>query len=93
MKKTMEKKMKLLSVLFPQMWFKDGGEFRNDGSNSIWTGEGSFIQDEHGREQYAFDHYGYHDTMGVNPILNKALNNLNLYAEFYDAGTVFIYPQ
>lgn len=75
-----------LQKQFPDMWFKDGAEFSDGYKNTIWTGEGSHIDGE-----YAFAHWGYPDTMGVNPKFDEALNKLGLWAEFYDAGTVFIY--
>lgn len=86
MKAKMMKKMEKLQAMFPDMWFKDGGEFHNNDSNSIWTGEGSWIGDE-----IAFCYFGFEETMGVNPKLNAVLDKLGLWAEFYDAGTVFIY--
>lgn len=86
MKAKMIKKMEKLQALFPDVWMKDGGEFRDDDANSIWTGEGSFIG-----EQSAFSSYGYDETMGIHPKLQDALDKLGLWAEFYDAGTVFIY--
>jgi len=84
----MEKKMERLARKFPKVWFKDGGEFSPDHDGLIWTGEGSYIGDAN-----AFDYYGYGNTMGIHPELHKALDKLGLYAEFYDAGTVFLYPQ
>jgi hypothetical protein len=87
MKADMSKKMGKLQAMFPEMWFKDGGEFRDNDANSIWTGEGSYIDGNS-----AFSSYGYSETMGVHPKLDKALSKLDLWAEFYDAGTVFIYP-
>lgn len=82
----MEKKMESLAKQFPHVWFKDGAEFANGYEGTIWTGEGSYIGDES-----AFDYYSYGSTLGVNPKLVKALDKLGLYAEFYDAGTVFLY--
>lgn len=86
MKAKMLNKMKKLQAMFPEMWFKNGDEFYEKESNFIWTGEGSFIG-----EESAFCYFGYSDTCGVNPKLENALNKLGLWAEFYDAGTVFIY--
>ena len=86
MKKVMVNKMNKLQALFPEVWFKDGGEFSTGQANTIWTGEGSFIDGD-----YAFSSYGHRDTMGVHPTMDKALRKLGLWAEFYDAGTVFIY--
>jgi hypothetical protein len=76
-----------LKKQFPDIWFKHGSEFYDDDSKKfIWTGEGSFIGGD-----YAFSLYTYPDTIGVHPKLEEALSKLGLYAEFYDAGTVFIY--
>ena len=86
MKVTMERKMEKLAEKFPDVWFKDGEEFANGYENTIWTGEGSDIGGES-----AFSSYGYRDTMGVHPLMQKALDKLGLWAEFYDGGTVFIY--
>lgn len=76
-----------LKKQFPDIWFKPGSEFYDDESKKfIWTGEGSFIGDD-----YAFSLYDYPNTLGVHPKLEQALSKLGLWAEFYDAGTVFIY--
>jgi len=95
MNQAMQTKMQKLVSLFPKVWFKDGSEFSNQHANTIWTGEGSWITPNRqyldGFEPSAFDYYFYSETMGVHPILNKALDDLGLFAEFYDAGTVFIY--
>lgn len=86
MKKALENKMNKLAKQFPMAWFKDGGDFCESKSNTIWTGEGSCVGDD-----YMFCHYGYRDTMGVHPKFEAALKKLGLWAEFYDGGTVFIY--
>ena len=86
MNKAMQTKMAKLAKQFPQVWMKDGGEFDGRHDNTIWTGEGSEVDDHS-----AFSSYGYYDTMGVHPKLEAALKKLGLYAEFYDGGTVFIY--
>jgi hypothetical protein len=88
---TMEKKLERLAKKFPRVWFKDGGEFSPDHVGTIWTGEGSYIGDEGQWE--AFDYYGYDSTFGVHPKLAHVLENMGLYAEFYDAGTVFFYKK
>lgn len=86
MKAKMLNKMEKLQAMFPEMWFKNGDEFYEKESNFIWTGEGSCVEGD-----YAFDMYGYGETMGVHPKLENALKKLGLWAEFYDAGTVFIF--
>ena len=85
----MQTKMEKLAKQFPNVWFKDGGEFANGYENTIWTGEGSTIGDY----DYAFCNYSYYETLGVHPKFAKALDKLGLYAEFYDGGTVFIHNQ
>jgi hypothetical protein len=95
MNQAMKTKMQKLVSLFPKVWFKDGSEFSNQHANTIWTGEGSRVDTDfkysNAFEPPAFEYYYYPETMGVHPVLNKALDDLGLFAEFYDAGTVFIY--
>jgi len=86
MKQSLETKMQKLAKQFPGVWMKDGEEFSAGYENTIWTGEGSEIGSDS-----AFDFFGYRNTMGVHPRLLRALSSLGLYAEFYDAGTVFFY--
>jgi hypothetical protein len=81
-----QNKIKKLQKLFPEVWMKDGAEFSNSHKNTIWTGEGSYIDG-----YSAFSYYDYSNTMGIHPKLEKALNKLDLWAEFYDPGTVFLY--
>jgi hypothetical protein len=81
----------VLSKKFPDVWFKDGWEFSQEHIGTIWTGEGSYIGDEGQWE--AFDYYGYDSTFGVHPKLAHAIDSLGLFAEFYDAGTVFFYKK
>ncbi len=82
----MEKTIEKLQSKFPLMWFKDGADFSNMHTDTIWTGEGSYIGDAN-----AFDYYGYGNTLGIHPAFQKELDKLGLFAEFYDAGTIFLY--
>jgi len=76
-----------LQVQFPRAWFKRGEEF--DGrKNSIWTGEGSFIGDDH----YVRGIFEYYDSEPVDPEFNAFIEPRGWYVEWYDAGTVFLYP-
>jgi len=86
MKTLLKRKMHRLQQRFPAVWVKDGAEFDGSTANKIWTGEGSEIDG-----YAAFNYYAYQNTMGVHPELDEYLRKLGLYAEFYDAGTVFIY--
>lgn len=87
MNKRIEVKLNKLSKMYPNAWFKAGAEFSLSHENTIWTGEGSYTKDG----QSLFNYYAYCDTMGIHPQLAQTLDKLGLYAEFYDAGTVFIY--
>lgn len=80
--------IKILAKKFPDVWFKEGWEFSQDHVGTIWTGEGSSVGNWE-----AFDYYGYDSTFGVHPKLAHAINSLGLFAEFYDAGTVFFYKK
>ena len=82
----MEKTIEHLQSKFPKMWFKDGSDFSSMHIDTVWTGEGSYIGDES-----AFDYYSYGNTLGIHPAFQRELDKLGLFAEFYDAGTVFLY--
>jgi hypothetical protein len=88
MDRKLSSKMSQLRALFPNIWFKDGSDFYGNPHNFIWTGEGNHIG-----EESAFCYYAYPETFGVHPVMAQALDKFGLYAEFYDAGTVFIYPK
>jgi hypothetical protein len=92
MRKAMWNKMEKLQTMFPEVWFKDGGEFDNTSADKLWSGEGSYIDGIP-----AFDYWerpsGLYTDFGIHKKLDAALDKLNLYAEFYDGGTVMIYPK
>ena len=71
---------------FPHVWIKDARDF--NGSDGLWTGEGSEIDGIS-----AFDHYADNSLyiMGVHKKLSDFLHKLGFYAEWYDAGTIIIY--
>jgi hypothetical protein len=92
MKTIWETRQSVLEAMYPKAWFKLGEEFGSGHVNSLWSGEGSEMYDE----EYEFDvplfnYYGYQDTLGINPKFLNTLQDMGLWAEFYDAGTVFIY--
>lgn len=83
-----------LNKEFPGVWIKDGAEFDSRHAGALWTGEGSWVEDEHGKDA-AFDSYSVVDELypnGVHHQLATFLEQRGFYCEFYDAGTVFIYP-
>lgn len=88
MNQTLLTKKQALARQFPNLWMSDGEDFSSGHENTIWTGEGSTVNDYN-----AFDYYGYSNTHGVHPKLAQALEKLGLYADFYDPGTVFFYPK
>ena len=85
---------KMLAKKFPKMWIKDGEEFDYKDSNfknSIWTGEGSELNDFEIFNHYANDINESAYTMGVLNELHFFLKKHGWYASFYDGGTVFLY--
>jgi hypothetical protein len=89
MKKSIERKLNKLEAMFPNAWFKPGEYFSSGFENAIWTGEGSDINGV-----CMFNYYGYQneDMIGVHPKMAATLKKMNMYADWYDAGTVFIWP-
>jgi hypothetical protein len=85
MTKKLEAKVKRIQKAFPHVWLKDGEDF-NGSKGTLWSGEGAEIEGN-----YAFDYYGYRDSMGVHPDLEALLSKMGMHAEWYDAGTVLIY--
>src|SRR6185312_12524374 len=94
-----DKLMKLLEKEFPNMWMKYSEEFNgNDDVEAIWTGEGSYLLDEHHGKVPLFDYNaGFTDrqervyVMGIYKKLRTLLESNGWYSEWYDGGTVFLY--
>jgi hypothetical protein len=86
---TITKLITLLEKKFPNAWFKEGAEFSNSTSGSVWTGEGSMIGDEE-----MFNYFGSGDTykFGAHIKLCNFVEKNGYYVECYDAGTYMIYP-
>jgi len=86
--------MNALEKMYPKAWFKDGEDFRNDGSNnSIWTGEGSYANN--GMELFNYYSEDYEEKnyiMGVYKPLHNFLKSVGYFAEPNDPGTYLIYP-
>lgn len=85
----------ILAEQFPKVWLKDGKLFaRTD--ECLWTGEGSSIDVKVEGETFTVPAFDYYDqsglyVFGVHKSLHNALEDYGFFAEFYDAGTVFIY--
>lgn len=87
--KTKEELIPLLEKRFPDCWFKDGKLFSADNESSIWSGEGSTIDNMKLVDDYA---QGKKYVLGVHVKMNNFLEKHGWYAELYDTGTVFFYP-
>jgi len=91
MKTTTTSKEELLELLkkkFPGCWFKDGALFSSSYQNSIWSGEGSSIDDMQLVNDY-IESKKY--ELGVHVKMSKFLEKHGWYAELYDSGTVFFF--
>lgn len=86
--KTKEELLKLLEKKFPGCWFKDGALFSSSHKNSIWSGEGSSIDDMQLINDY-IESKKY--VFGVHVKMLNFLKKHGWYAELYDSGTVFFY--
>ena len=91
-------KVQMLKTLFPRLWAKPGSQFSPDHRKAIWVSAESsdFSVAFEGIgiiEVPMFDHYNDQYDMGVHPTVLEALNALNLWAEWYDSGTVMLYSK
>jgi len=89
MKTSKEELIGLLQKRFPGCWFKDGTLFSQNYSTSIWSGEGSEIKGKPLINAYTSSKKY---TLEVHNDMNNFLNRHGWYAELYDTGTVFFYP-
>lgn len=89
---------------FPKVWIKEGSLFSNDHCESLWTGEGSFIDmpiniPGEPPEMFpmdAFDMYPDYAAQslyvfGVHRDLYEFLAEHGYHAEAHDGGTFFIW--
>ena len=81
-----------LQEAFPKCWFKDGKEF-DGGSATVWSGEGSEIEDFPAFDSYAEDWDGDRLVyrMGVLVTLDDFVTEAGYRWEAYDAGTYLLY--
>ena len=87
--KTRDELLELLEKNFPECWFKEGERFSSNHSNSIWSGEGSIIDDMNLVNDYA-NSKKY--VMGVHHKMDEFLTKHGWRHEMHDSGTVFFYP-
>lgn len=81
--------MVALKQKYPRAWFKLGEDFSSEEEGSIWSGEGSYTNDDIPLFNY-YDEYGMYE-FGVLNELNEFLESVGWYAETYDPGTYFFY--
>jgi hypothetical protein len=79
----MKKHIKGLKSLFPNSMIRDIKEFGSGETGGLWTsfGEDGTSDSDH------MGHYNEHDKK-----LKDYMEKHRLYAEWYDAGTLMIYP-
>lgn len=85
---TRDQLLRELTKRYSTAWFKKGEEFSSNHQNSIWTSGEEGINSE---GYPLFDYYNDNYIMGVHPEVEAFLNRHGYFAEFLDAGTVFIY--
>lgn len=85
-----------LQKAFPKMPLRLGEDFAPDHKGTIWTGEDAGDASD---GMAIFNHYGAcedpHETvwkLGSHVELWALLEGTGWHCEFYDSGTVFIYP-
>ena len=101
--KTMQKATKVtsrqslmakLQKKYPKMFLRTTEEFSGS-EGGIWTSGESGVSDSKGFplfDYYAEDYKEINYIMGVSKSLSEFLEKNGWYCEFYDAGTVMIYP-
>lgn len=84
---------KLIEVLnkkFPKVWTKLGEEFSPNYQGSIWTGEGSEVDEEGTPAFCMFGPQSLYD-LGVYIPLAQLLEKHGWFAEAHDGGTFFLF--
>lgn len=87
--KNREELIEILRREYPKMWTKFGEQF-NGSDGAIWTGEGSMTKEDYPLFDYNSDSSLY--VMGTWKPLYDLLDKHGWYCEWYDSGTVLIYP-
>jgi hypothetical protein len=89
-----ESLMAKLEKKYPKMFLRTTEEF-DGGSGGIWTSAENIVLDNSRMplfNYYADDYNEVSYIMGVRKSLHDFLEKNGWYCEFYDAGTVMIYP-
>ena len=87
--KTKEELLILLKKRFPDCWFKEGQEFAPDYHTAIWSGSDSEIKGKPLLDAYSSSPVY---ILEVHRDMNRFLERHGWYAELYDVGTVFFFP-
>jgi len=84
----------LLDVRYPGMLLKTTEAFSSDSKGGIWTSAEDGIQAKDGLPLFAYDaeDYARYD-LGTHKELVEWLGQHGWYAEWYDAGTVMLWPE
>lgn len=84
--------MEVLQTKYPKMFLRTTEQFSNEG-NGIWTsGEDSPVNAK-GLPLFSYynENYEMYD-LGVETEFSRFLDSVGWYCEWYDAGTIMIYP-
>lgn len=90
--KTTTELITLLEKRFPNAWFKEGAGFGNGYEKSVWTGEGSMLNNGLPMFNYYSTKNCYANGFGAHEQLCNFVEKHGYYVECYDAGTFLIYP-
>ena len=91
--KSRDQVIKLLETKYPRMFLKTSEEF-NGAEGGIWTsGEDQLLAKDYSPLfDYYVEDYARYD-IGVHKEIGELLEKQGWYAEWYDAGTVMLWPE
>jgi len=91
--KSRDQVIKLLETKYPRMFLKTSEDF-NGAEGGIWTGGEDHLpaKDGHSLFDYYAEDYARYD-IGVHKEIGELLEKQGWYAEWYDAGTVMLWPE
>ena len=81
--------IEILEKEFPGCYFKEGEFFSSTHKSTIWSGEGSIIDD---MEMLNTHSLSEEYIMGVHKKMVDFLDEHGWYHQTHDSGTVFFYP-
>ena len=85
--------MQLLREKYPNMFLRTSEQFSSEYKNGIWTSceESSLAKD--GCPLFNYDSISPRYELGIHSEIYKLLEEHGWYCEWYDAGTILIWPE